>query len=142
MLTPHQAYTRVQRGVKLLDSINRGWAQQVVLEKFKLSSPTMCVLGQVYKEFNHGLMELAKEGLYKTLQQSPFGKLKYQEGGSIHDVIIDDVPSIDGGYYGFDISDDSTDDNAEYEALGQEWVHIISRRQAASRRRSAAKKGK
>lgn len=45
---------RVARGVALLDEQHPGWHDRIDLSSLDLSEPCLCVLGQLYEEYDFG----------------------------------------------------------------------------------------
>lgn len=49
---------RVDRGAALLDAEIPGWVQRIDLDRFRMSSCSRCILGQLFGSFENGLDEL------------------------------------------------------------------------------------
>lgn len=49
---------RVERGARLLDEKNPGWAWDINLDKLDMSSCYRCVLGQLYDGYSYGLGQI------------------------------------------------------------------------------------
>lgn len=45
-------YEKVKRGMALLDRIQPGWQDRIDLQTLRISHPLVCVLGQLYGEFD------------------------------------------------------------------------------------------
>lgn len=58
MLTLGEAIRRVAAGAELLSKHKPNWAWKIKKEKLTLLDPKLCVLGQLYKDYNVGLREL------------------------------------------------------------------------------------
>jgi hypothetical protein len=58
---------RVQRGAQLLDEKYPGWADRIDLRSFSISSPWLCILGQLFGGYLEGVYSLnivQQEALY------------------------------------------------------------------------------
>jgi hypothetical protein len=129
MLTQRQATTRVKRGVELLDRVNPEWFKKINLKKFQLDDTSLCVLGQVYKNFHKAVSDLAKVDGVKL--EKP-----YTNECLCGDCRLDEdtlAPEIAASYYGFNVKDDSEEQHEQFEILGQTWVRAINRKRTDAR---------
>jgi hypothetical protein len=115
-MTSREVRTIVNRGAKLLDTLEPKWAKKVKLQKFDLGSGLHCVLGQVHGEFTTGLMDLAHKALVKQLNGMTVKLDKWSD------------LRIDAPYYGFDASGTSQTYDADMELLSAQWVKAITKR--------------
>lgn len=123
-MTTSEARRIVNRGVKLLDTYAPGWAKKVNLKKFALDDPDMCVLGQTHRAFDKGLQDIAEKAIGKELKKLTS---KVELSGYTTDELSSMISEleIDSNYYGF-----NADGNEEFEALSNQWVRIITKRQS------------
>ena len=54
------AKAAVKRGVKALDKGRPGWEEEIDLTQLDLSSPSFCMLGQIYGDFSYGCSALSE----------------------------------------------------------------------------------
>ena len=116
------AVAAVKRGAKLLDTYVPGWAKKINLKTFDLGDASYCVLGQVHKDFDAALYDLADIAIKKTI--APLRNIQTASGESLaEDISNNTTASIDASYYGFDAGS-----NASYEALTTQWLREFAKR--------------
>lgn len=106
----------VQRGAKLLDGYQRDWYLNVELDNLLMSSCSLCVLGQVFGEFEAGVVEL-EDAMVAVLEVQGVSLRVDQE------YIVEHNPAV---LFGFDR--DSFIGNFTFIDLQEEWENEINKR--------------
>lgn len=106
----------VQRGAKLLDGYQKDWYLNIELDNLLMSSCSLCVLGQVFGEFDAGVVEL-EDAMVAVLQTQEVSLRVDQE------YIVEHNPAV---LFGFDR--DSFVGNFTFIDLQEEWEDEINRR--------------
>jgi hypothetical protein len=72
---------RVHTGMQVLDEHQPGWLDTIDLAHLDLASNCMCVLGQIYRDFDLGIEELEHDGVNYMAWEMGFDV----HAGEIHD---------------------------------------------------------
>lgn len=66
--------TQINAGIKLLDSTTPGWREKIDLDQLDLGSCSVCVLGQVFGDYDEGIDQLGVSGYdygFNTMSNMP-----------------------------------------------------------------------
>lgn len=126
-------FTKVDRGVLLLDQFAPGWEKKVKIKTFDIRNGEACILGQAFGTYLQGQRKVAQTAIVAAIKSAG---LRLQER-SLQYVEIDPV------YYGFNVDGDifGSNRNKQYSLLAERWNAVLVSRADARRNRGAGAKG-
>lgn len=66
------AKQRVQKGARMLDKYRPGWAIEINISDFNITSPTECIIGQLFGDFSNGVHALRALGASVDIRKLGF----------------------------------------------------------------------
>ena len=111
---PYQALERAQRGAKVLDRAFPGWRDQIDLEILDIADCAVCMLGQVFGNYNYAWSD---DVMWEEAERYADGPDAFAVDHGFNRAAREDDDDADTG-----------DPDPEYDALTEAWTFVVAGR--------------
>jgi hypothetical protein len=65
----HEYPSSIEQAANLLDEVKPGWANQINIDELNMNEPTDCIIGQLYRQYDKGMLTLFGDNYKDESQQ-------------------------------------------------------------------------